>query len=596
MSTSLTQSNLQSQQPSQQRPTINLTQPKSQLFPLPKLTLSLTRTISNDGTTTSFPPSAPHPERDTWLGSLTSGMGLTKTRTDSFNNRPIVIADLSDRPKAGILLNRSSAPNTPQFTSTPSEQSSQPTSPAFLTEGPSVSLPLQHSASAPMPNSNSFNLPPPAMTLTQTNETIPRSLTIKFAPLPDPRSRSYSTTENHWNNLNESISFDGNSYNLNPTLDSPSSRINNEERSPSSNSEPLSNRLNTYEIERSKSPTITNKPFCRPVSPGPTVPPTQLYRTISNDSLSAVSQTSSAAAPPSQASSSTSLTQKLFSLTKPRKTSRSLNGSSSNLSTISSDYGAPLQHTRSAELSGCGWRPSTLQLRRTKSKEEERDQVRPRRRAQYPPVAQRKVHMGGSRGGAGKVSIIEEPAFVEWSSSTSANAVVESIRSRQSTTTTNSSIRSNDPIEVDDGSGMAWLKKRRREREEKAKKEANESNDKKLNGSSTLEPLTEVEEIIATTSNDSSHRKKPHHQIGSDMSSSESSTSYPTISIATSSNNTDVQDDYDENDGNYQDDEKDDEEEVRKEDEEKARVLAESPFVKGVKEVYTDREHHRVAK
>lgn len=81
-------------------------QPPSQTsFLPPKLTISLSE--AQLSTTPSNPLSAPHERDSSWLGSWTTGIGLSKPRTrDRVNslNGAVVIADLRDRPKAGILL------------------------------------------------------------------------------------------------------------------------------------------------------------------------------------------------------------------------------------------------------------------------------------------------------------------------------------------------------------------------------------------------------------------------------------------------------------------------------------------------------------
>ncbi|GAA5824693.1 hypothetical protein JCM3770_000089 [Rhodotorula araucariae] len=69
-----------------------------------------------------------------------------------------------------------------------------------------------------------------------------------------------------------------------------------------------------------------------------------------------------------------------------------------------------------------------------------------RRRANYPPVAQRSRHAGGSRGRGPPVVQVEEPKFSEWGAG--------GVGGRGAA------------ADEDDGSGMAWLKKRRLEREQ----------------------------------------------------------------------------------------------------------------------------------
>lgn len=89
-----------------------------------------------------------------------------------------------------------------------------------------------------------------------------------------------------------------------------------------------------------------------------------------------------------------------------------------------------------------------------------------RRRANYPPVAQRSRTAGGWRGRGPPVVRVEEPKFSEWGGA--------GVGSR-STGGGGGGVAGED----DDGSGMAWLKKRRLEREkaerEKAEREAREA-------------------------------------------------------------------------------------------------------------------------
>lgn len=273
--------------------------------------------------------------------------------------------------------------------------------------------------------------------------------------------------------------------------------------------------------------------------------------------------------------------------------------------------------------------------------------------------------MGGSRGGAGKVAIIEEPAFVEWGAPAS-TAVVDSIRSRALTKTSTMTSTTSSGISTeyssgrsesangapdDDGSGMAWLRKRRREREAKARQEqeltaagANQASQLVSDLMSVpighpagqapnaliLPPLLEEEEDgtlhnkeVPPSSRPSSMTTKVaaslnptpssgFSPLGTDLIQQSGSTNTPRSSIqesckagsalsiaAPSSPTGDASGDGDadkpcsqdseEDQGREQEDDEDlDEEELRNEDLLQAKVLAESPFVKGAKEVYKE--------
>ncbi|EGG09862.1 uncharacterized protein MELLADRAFT_95381 [Melampsora larici-populina 98AG31] len=642
---------------------------KSQLYPLPKLTISLTKTLSNEfaltNTTLSTSiSSAPPPERETWLGSFTSGIGLSSKSRNTPNEAPIVIADLSDRPKAGILLN--SVPNTPQITPSQStDRSSQPPTPALLPQ-PSISL----SSSLPSKNSMSFQLPPPSSDQSnthtqshdqsnQTRQAHSRSLTIKFAPLPDPRSmkqRSYSMGgDPHFNHetLPDGSTGDPPSAlrprDLDPLLineNHPSDHPSLNSAQPSSSLQPASSTENQSFSSHTSGPHQSIQPI-HPSnllnSPGPSalhqIPNNTIYHTPTG-STSVSSLATSSCHPPSTLPTE-SISRKLFNAVSKQRKPRSLNTSSSNLSYASSSesasYGAPLRQTRSVESSysisarssASDSMPSCLRnpiLRRTKSKEEPLEQ-RPRRRAQYPPVAQRKVHMGGSRGGAGRVSIIEEPAFDEW------GVAGGSVKGRATGTSTSASSVSDFGsvrsaiVADDDGSGMAWLRKRRQEREEKARRE---SDAKVGTGDESTTPTTsashnithqqlasvpternEEQEILQPSVTPQAVTLPPINTSNAEL--SESSASAPTSKssavTSTGSNTTDgveairtkeeeeeEEQEEEEEDETEQvldeeeeeEEEEDDEEEIRKEDLLQAKVLAESPFVKGVKEVYKD--------
>ncbi|KAL7340183.1 hypothetical protein BJY59DRAFT_714711 [Rhodotorula toruloides] len=87
-----------------------------------------------------------------------------------------------------------------------------------------------------------------------------------------------------------------------------------------------------------------------------------------------------------------------------------------------------------------------------------------RRRANYPPVAQRSRRPAASSHGS-RGTKVEEPAFEEWG--------VGGVGSRSKRT----SFSGKEVEEEDDGSGMAWLRKRRlqREREERERREREEA-------------------------------------------------------------------------------------------------------------------------
>ncbi|KPV76038.1 uncharacterized protein RHOBADRAFT_49602 [Rhodotorula graminis WP1] len=79
-----------------------------------------------------------------------------------------------------------------------------------------------------------------------------------------------------------------------------------------------------------------------------------------------------------------------------------------------------------------------------------------RRRANYPPVAQRSRTAGGSRGRGPPIVRVEEPKFSEWGGS--------GVGSRAS--------GAGGAGDDDDGSGMAWIRRRRLEREKEAREKA----------------------------------------------------------------------------------------------------------------------------
>lgn len=293
--------------------------------------------------------------------------------------------------------------------------------------------------------------------------------------------------------------------------------------------------------------------------------------------------------------------------------------------------GAPLCKSRSADSSTYSNRkrfswglvkiPSSQILRRTRSKDESFEYSNPlpyeeppvRRRANYPPVAQRKAHMGGGRGGAGKLALTEEPDFVEWKPTTAAASPGASCPSDQP----------GDEVGGDDGSGMAWLRKRKKEREERARREE-EERARSMGGAACQSSLPTIDELQFVSNNDpdgvGAHTTLADDLLNptigeirlqqilpirgeaekeDDRDSTTSSVSQPSIlsrngthrpggtRTSTSSTGVSSQD-------STEDDEDLNEEELREEERLKALALTESPFVKGATEVYRDREHHQV--
>ncbi|KAI7955430.1 hypothetical protein MJO29_006829 [Puccinia striiformis f. sp. tritici] len=240
--------------------------------------------------------------------------------------------------------------------------------------------------------------------------------------------------------------------------------------------------------------------------------------------------------------------------------------------------------------------PSAQILRRTRSKDESvnypeqilLDEPPARRRSNYPPVAQRKAHMGGGRGGAGRITLTEEPDFVEWKPAAAAPST-GSIDAPKST------VASID----DDGSGMAWLRKRKREREERAQRAEQERQAGLQNSSAQLALPSNGEPQGESAALNTGLRSAGGDKPEDDRASTSSSTSQSSIlsqdgqqrsggtrtsaSSATDSSKHSAADDEDLN-----------EEELKEEERLKLLALTQSPFVRGATEVYRDREHHQV--
>lgn len=327
-----------------------------------------------------------------------------------------------------------------------------------------------------------------------------------------------------------------------------------------------------------------------------------------------------------KASTSSSLTKKFLDAMKKPITKHSHRLTPTNSLPIQGDYyGAPLCKTRSADSTAGSIRKrfhfafakNPQILRRTRSKEESSnqdaqlgfDEPPARRRSNYPPVAQRKAHMGGGRGGAGKVVLAEEPDFVEWKPATAT----------PSPGTVASSQRPDHAVE-DDGSGMAWLRKRKREREERARREEEERAQFLANASKSV-PLATIDETQLaqdelsknqTPEIDSDNRsasraddlKLSSHEDNNDDDRDSSASSICESSIlsrdgahasggtrTSTSSATPSSKDF-----NADEDEDLNEEELKEEERLKALALSHSPFVKGVSEVYRDREHHQISR
>ncbi|KNZ58162.1 uncharacterized protein VP01_1986g2 [Puccinia sorghi] len=254
--------------------------------------------------------------------------------------------------------------------------------------------------------------------------------------------------------------------------------------------------------------------------------------------------------------------------------------------------------------------PSAQLLRRTRSKDEASmrdssqipsDEPPTRRRSNYPPVAQRKAHIGGSRGGAGRITLTEEPDFVEWKPAAAATSPDSALSHRQDGGTGD-----------DDGSGMAWLRKRKKEREERAQREEEERLRVLRNSSAMITSTTNAEsqEVVnglaadLSTGCDNLTSIFPigeEDKLDEDRASTSSSISRSSIlsrdgpqrsagtrtstSSTTESSKQSTADDEDLN-----------EEELREEERLKLLALTQSPFVRGATEVYRDREHHQLVK
>ncbi|KAA1070062.1 hypothetical protein PGT21_001606 [Puccinia graminis f. sp. tritici] len=368
-------------------------------------------------------------------------------------------------------------------------------------------------------------------------------------------------------------------------------------------------------VTQSSNPTSTTPVTCpTPAgSGGPTIPLT-LTRTTSRESTYSNHSTASNY----KAGSTSSLTRKFIEAMKKPLAKHSHRLTPTNSLPIDcgdlgdSHRGVPLCKSRSDESGGSVLKgftfgrirkhPSAQILRRTRSKDETTlahpsqmpfDEPPTRRRSNYPPVAQRKAHMGGGRGGAGKLTLTEEPDFVEWKPAAAARSPggVESPRQVAG-------------LPDDDGSGMAWLRKRKKEREERAQREEEER----------LRDLQNSSALISSSNNDQSQSVtgtgnnlpsifpiREENKPDDDRASTSSSISQSSIlsrdgpqrsggtrtstSSATDSSKHSIADDEDLN-----------EEELKEEERLKLLALTQSPFVRGATEVYRDREHHQVMK
>ncbi|KAI8445168.1 hypothetical protein BY996DRAFT_6424547 [Phakopsora pachyrhizi] len=585
-------------------------------------------------------------------------------------------------------------------------------------------FPLQHSKSDPIsspgprmqdshinpylslqqsrPRNNSYNNPQLSSTITG-----PRTLSIRFAPLPDPRaSRPLLTTpsgisvwcsreelpDGTWGEYKMVIKRDNGQVVAVEDLQDIKERKAvleafeeqshfNPDLLHEAPKQPISNRNYLYENDQSRKLSTANSTIQSPdvssetrlgnlfndsvPSQANTTGGFPLYRTTSADTVSILSS-SSLGNLESQARNnySSSLTKKLIDVVKkPLKSySHKLTPTASLPIEQISGFGAPLTKSRSAESTlskRSTWRSSlNLGIRRTQSREEasstsafktttpimpsanlSEDRIvlpleaeRMRRRAKYPPVAQRKAHMGGSRGGAGKVPLVEEPEFVEWGAPSN-TALVKLVKDKKvyySAPATSKEIK--EDTEEDDGSGIAWLKKRKKEREERAKREVEEramvssmhqdilhpiSDGPNNLGENTktdalvmsdLRELIERPEKSTIIRGQAEHSTSRNQHVQSDSLDGRSRCSSETTSSSTGSGS--LNGDSTSNDSSSQaqsldsspsrrklpDEEDLNEEELEEEERLKARALIESPFLRGAKEVFKDREHHRVLK
>ncbi|PLW36370.1 hypothetical protein PCANC_16203 [Puccinia coronata f. sp. avenae] len=254
--------------------------------------------------------------------------------------------------------------------------------------------------------------------------------------------------------------------------------------------------------------------------------------------------------------------------------------------------------------------PSAQLLRRTQSKEETSflapslipyNEPPTRRRSNYPPVAQRKIHMGGGRGGAGKLTVTEEPDFVEWKPAAAA----------ASPGRTSASPQAPGPGD-DDGSGMAWLRKRKREREERAQREEAERVKGLRDSSALITASAQAESqkleagLAASLSTDcatlssifpiSEEDKLDEDRASTSSSISQSSTLSHDGPQRSAGTRTSTSSTTESSKHSAADDEDLNEEELKEEERLKLLALTQSPFVRGATEVYRDREHHQVSK
>lgn len=277
----------------------------------------------------------------------------------------------------------------------------------------------------------------------EAGSSVSGSMRIRFAPLPDPRRpRRYSTGRDIWLEGEEHLHLKG-----------------EVEADPDSWNEPL--------------PGVDK--LLGSFSPALEAPGSAISETFSTNSLSPGIGTSASSTLSigrkghKKSESISSLTSKLLNslgIGRRKSGERSLDRTSSIESSTSArnisawmSGGEPLSRRIStggissgfdSEQRGAAeFETMGVPMRRTKST----DKDQPARRA-YPSVAQ-----GGQRRQreTSANSTVEEPAFQEWTNPTAGNSITGSGTTQ---------------VEEDDGSGMAWLRKRRLEREQKAREEA----------------------------------------------------------------------------------------------------------------------------
>jgi len=374
-------------------------------------------------------------------------------------------------------------------------------------------------------------------------------------------------------------------------------------------------------ITQTSNPTSTIPSLTPTASSGPSLALT-LTRTTSRESTYSNQSTGSSY----RASINSSLTRKFIEAMKKPLVRHSHRLTPTNSLPIDCDglgdpqRGYPLCKSRSDEPTPSGSlrkgfnflkkHPSAQLLRRTRSKDEASsidpsqihfDEPPTRRRSNYPPVAQRKAHIGGGRGGAGRMTLAEEPDFVEWKPAAAAASPGSALSHRPAAGTGD-----------DDGSGMAWLRKRKKEREERAQREEEERL-RGLRSSSamiTSTPNAQSQEVVNGVAADlptgcdnltSIFPIGEEDNLDEDRASTSSSISRSSLlsrdgpqrsagtrtstSSTTESSKQSTADDEDLN-----------EEELREEERLKLLALTQSPFVRGATEVYRDREHHQLAK